>query len=136
MASSAFGRKLNPYRRLVCERNRCTGRRRGWKALRPLRGTTGGCHDKNSGARGYTAVHERGQYVSPYSSREPAAALGGPRVRPVCRPRAQQHCLRIILSLREASGADHRGADHGEVLPIWTPMPKAYRRRWTRETAM
>ena len=46
------------------------------------------------------------------TAREPAASHGGPRVRPVCRPRAQQHCLRTVLPLWKASGADHRGVDH------------------------
>ena len=42
----------------------------------------------------------------------------------------------FILPLRGASCADHRGGDHDEVLPIWTPVSKAYRRRWTRETTL
>ena len=49
----------------------------------------------------------------PVTAREPAASHGGPRVRPDCRPRAQQNCLRIVLPLWKYSGADHRGVDHG-----------------------
>ena len=73
----------------------------------------GVCMTKTLGEGCAAALYDRDHYVSPVTAREPAASHGGPRVRPDCRPRAQQNCLRIVLPLWKYSGADHRGVDHG-----------------------
>ena len=73
----------------------------GWgrEALRPLRGSAWSSDDKNPGGNCASAIHLRGQHVSPNTPRRTAKATIKAGVRPLRWARGQQRHMRALPSL-------------------------------------